>query len=198
MKKAIFLLIILIAVLLFNNISTFALDPIKTAANNVNKFRNLTVKKASKQIDLKWAPATNPSAAESVKFCRSATNFPLTQGSLTCHPNHRYTIKAKNNKYEFGYYEPDKLFLVSLVSSQSFPSVYYNYSYPDGKLKGVIVALSAKDKMVFNPDGKLRLYLTDKGCFQDNSNNELVMLRYTQQLCETYYTQEANVVGISK
>ena len=161
----------------------------------VNIIKNQTINKVSKKINVQAFASEDPDAVANGKHCRSLAQPKQTpSGLLNCRGNYTYTVQ--NNKYRYTYSysaSGSKLKLVTLVSSTKYPIGYYNYSYPEGNLKSAVIELSAEKKMLFDPDGNLKLYTSPKMCIQD-SKGELVQLKYAYQLCNKLFDQEEGVI----
>lgn len=151
-----------------------------------------TVNKVSKKVNLNFAPKDDPNYIENGRYCRTL-NPDLKQtstGLLTCLGAFTYSIKNKN--YEYIYVsnaDSTKLAQVKLISSTSYPIAKYTYSYPDGVLKSTVVDLSADKKMLFNPDGSLKLYASPKICVE-GKKGAMNPINYAYQLCKKYLEQE--------
>lgn len=192
MKKSVISTLTLLSIATILQISAFAIDPVSSL---VQKYKNLYVSKATKQISLNWIQKQDPGNQQNRSFCSTVKTFPTSQGYLTCQTQQYYSLKVPGKNSELFYTMYGSLQYVVLASSQTPPTIYYSYHYPSGALRGIYVLHSQNDRLVYKPDGKLNIYINRNGCYNDNKDNQVVKLRYTQQLCEKYYLQEVGALG---
>lgn len=159
----------------------------------VNSVKAKTINKASKIINLQFAPPVDPNYVENSRYCRgtsSSTPTTTASGLLTCQAGYKYSIKANKYIYTYSSSASDaKLSLVTLISQGSYPISYYNYSYPDGSLRSVVVKLSKDKMMLFEPNGSLKKFSSPKNCISER-NGAFSNFSYTHDMCNKIMVQE--------
>lgn len=169
-------------------------------ARLVNSIKQQTVNKAAKMVNVQFASPNDPDSMQNSKYCRgtsSSTGIQTSAGLLTCLPGYLYTIKGAKYIYTYSYSASGStLKLLTAVASTGYPKGYYSYSYPDGKLKAVVVELSSDKKMLFDPTGKLKRFSSPTNCMTE-TNGSFSKVPYSYQMCNGLFTQEENILKSS-
>lgn len=199
-KAFLTVMITFIILLIFNH--SFLLAQVNPAFKSlVNSVKAQTINKANRTINLQFAPAVDPNYIENSRYCRgtsSSTPMTTASGLLTCLAGYKYSIKA--NKYIYTYSSSAseaKLSLVTLISQGSYPISYYNYSYPDGSLRSVVVKLSKDKIMLFEPNRSLKKFSSPKNCISEQ-NGAFSNFPYSHEMCNKIMVQEEHALNFGK
>lgn len=203
-KVAILWFMIIVGLLLLNNqfVKADLGTPLPPAFKAlVSSVKAKTYNRAQKQVNLSTISANDPAFVENSKYCRgtsSATSIQTSAGKLTCMPGYRYSLKLNNLIYTYSTTASSaNLSLITKISGTSYPISYDSYSYPDGKLRSVVVKLAPQKIMLFSPDGKLKIFSSPKTCAKEK-NGVFSKISYTHQMCNKVLEQDEHSLNFGR
>lgn len=146
-------------------------------AYSVDQARVEAFKDVHTVVDLSEVPKRDPEFLENHKALRRKVDI-IGDRMYTRFQQGAYSVSKLCDTNTYYYYPDGRLVLVQQETSptyynpsckESFPKKSYKYSYPSGRLTGVVVDPNNFESFVFAPDESLAFHWVGKQCYDNFS-----------------------------
>ncbi|MGD9580513.1 MAG: hypothetical protein AB7V50_04015 [Vampirovibrionia bacterium] len=184
-------LLVFLAVIIFQNTSIAQNTGEQKAINIINKMKATYVKSDKALLNVNWLPKSDINCKSNHVYCRSNLGMKVEKiGQLNCVDlkTLKYTINKGATLVHALYSTLTCSFYKLIVETNSgTPKRYYvyNINYPNAVLEKIVLDTPNGPIMSFKANGKLDSYVNDNttGCLTENSSGKIVESPNSRDLC---------------